>query len=91
MSEESDIAVLKEQLESLRMQVAKDEIAHSAELRAAKKDFGKKLDTLSTALRDIQAKIRTGRGIFIGIFFTLGTIGFAAADKISAAIMKWTP
>lgn len=89
MSEESDIAVLQNQIKNLQKQVEKDERSYTFKINEARKSFDSSIQALEGRADSIEARIRTGRGIFIGIFFTLGTIGFTAADKISSAIMKY--
>ena len=88
-SEETNIAVLQNQLKNLQKQVTQDERKYAYRFNESKKDFDSAIENLGKRTDAIEARIRTGRGIFIGIFFTLGTIGFAAADKISNAIIKY--
>ncbi len=74
MSEEAEIAVLRQKVDTLE---------------AREREYEHKVKLLETRLLTIENSMRVGKGILVGFTFTLGSIGLIVFDRVREVLMKW--
>jgi len=81
-----DLAVLHKQVEYLEKELRENEQHYKKQLDQITQETRRRIAALEEKSNLLESRIRLGKGVFIGIFFTLGGLGLVAFDKVRAII-----
>ncbi len=82
---ETSIKLLSKEVQYLRERVESDENGY----RERKIEMEDRIQTLERYIAKLESRLTLGRGVFLGLSFTVGSIIFTMWDKLRDNIIRW--
>ena len=88
MSDNTEIQLLKAELGHLKERVKHYESSHSEFIKSVRDESRRRIKALEENSADLEARIRVGKGVFIGLFASLGFFGITLFDRVKDFLLK---
>lgn len=81
MADKAEVAVLQVKIQHLEARLQSDAADYEERIAQMEAEFRRRLKALEARSDELEARIRLGKGIFIGVVLTLGSLGAIAFDR----------